>query len=124
MNNRAMQLTGEIEILENRQRTEYNELKSQFDFTIATLSPTNFLKSTLQDAIATPELQNSIVDSAIGMATGYISKKVLIGSTHNPIKKLFGSIFQLIVTNYVSKHSDSIKYASEMVLDKVFHKKN
>jgi hypothetical protein len=120
--NRIENISLEIKKLEVEQHLAFIELKNQVNFTLATLSPSNFLKTTLQDAIALPDLQDGIVNNAIGLATGFLSKKILIGSTHNPIKKVLGSIFQLVVTSYISKHSNAIKNVSESIINKVFNK--
>jgi hypothetical protein len=57
------------------------------------------------------------------MATGYVSKKIFIGTSGNVIRKLFGSILQTGVTNVISQHPDAIKSLSQMIFQRVFHKK-
>jgi hypothetical protein len=43
------------------------------------------------------------------MTTGYITKKVLLGSTHNPIKRILGTVLQFVITNIVTKQSEKVK---------------
>jgi hypothetical protein len=40
------------------------------------------------------------------MTTGYLTKKVLLGGTHNPIKRILGTILQFAITNIVTKQSE------------------
>jgi hypothetical protein len=125
MNNELTDLTIKIEKLQALQHTQMLDLKSQFQFTMATLSPSNFIKNTIQDAIELPDLQESILDSAIGLATGFISKKLLIGATQNPVKKLLGTVFQLVVTSYTANHTSILKNVSSQLFSKIFSgKKN
>jgi hypothetical protein len=43
-----------------------------------------------------PQNLGNILNSVIGIASGYITKKVLLGSTHNPIK---GSWYNFTICN-------------------------
>jgi hypothetical protein len=121
--NEMNNLKLEIEKLEANQKNELLDLKNQMKFTLATLSPSNLIKTTIQDVIEMPDLQDSVVDNVIGLATGYISKKLLIGSTHNPVKKLLGNVFQMLVTSYTANHSEGIKKISSEIFSKLLNRK-
>ena len=51
--------------------TEFILMKEQFKLTIESLKPLHLLKETL----ASPSVKDNIIDSAIGMTSGYIIKK-------------------------------------------------
>jgi hypothetical protein len=44
--------------------------------------------------------------SPIGLAAGYLSKALIIGRSHSPLKNLLGSVIQLGITRIVSKLRD------------------
>jgi hypothetical protein len=95
--------------LENRRTHELKLLKEQFYFVHEGLKPINLVKNTLKDVFTSPQLKNNAIGNAMGLATGYLSKKVIVGSSHNPIKNIIGTVLQFAVANTVSKHSNTIK---------------
>ncbi|MGG7036379.1 MAG: hypothetical protein ACI7YS_14450, partial [Flavobacterium sp.] len=46
--------------------------------------------------------------SAIGLGTGILSKKLLVGNTHNPVKRMLGTVVEFAVANVVSKYTGGI----------------
>jgi len=55
------------------------------------------------------------------LVAGYVSKKVVIGSSHNPIKKLAGTLVLIAITNIVTKHPEQIKSVGRTII-KLFGK--
>jgi hypothetical protein len=55
--------------------------------------------------------------------TGYLSKKIVIGSTNNPIKQILGYALQLGVTGVASKNADDIKSVVGGFISKIFSKR-
>ena len=76
-----------------------------------------FIKDTLRDIAKTPDITDGIEDSIIGFATGYLTKKVIVGKTMNPIKNIAGVLFQIGVTNVVSNHSERIKMVGKQLFN-------
>jgi hypothetical protein len=90
-----------IQQLEFEQATELTLLKEQVLYTCESLKPINLIKNTFKEAYSAPDFKTNIVKTIIGIATGFVAKKVLIGKTHNPIKKLAGFILEMVVANKV-----------------------
>ena len=60
--------------------------------------------------IAEPsELKDSLLQTITGLISGYLSRKMLVRSSKNPLIRLAGIFVQYGVTNFVSRNSDSIK---------------
>jgi hypothetical protein len=102
---------------------DLEQLKNQFDVAYESIKPINLIKNLFHEVTASPEIKNDLVSNAIGLSTGFLSKRFLIGSSHNPIKKVFGTLFEFAVANLVSRHSDGIKTIGGNLL-KHFLKKN
>ena len=102
-------LNDAILLLQKKQADELLLLKEQFHITYQSLKPLNLIISTFQELIQTPEIKNNILNDLIGLSTGYLTKKVLVGAKANSIKNLFGTLLQFAVTNIVSKNSTEIK---------------
>jgi hypothetical protein len=58
----------------------------------------------------------NILGSAIGVASGFLTRKVFVGSSGNLIRKLLGSIIQFGVTNVVAQHPESVKSLGQVIL--------
>ena len=117
-------LKNAIQILEAEQAVQGQILKDQFHLTYESFKPASLLKGTLKDIISTPNLIDNILGTTIGLATGYLSKKIVIGASGNLFRKLFGSAMQIGVTNAVAHHPDTIKSLGQTIFQHIFHKKN
>lgn len=121
MKNETDTLNDMIIVIENKRAMELTVLKEQFHITYESLKPINIIKSTFHEAMSSPDMGNGIVNNVIGIGTGFISKKLLVGSSHNPLKTIFGTILQLVISNVVSKHADSIKNVGENLMHMVLN---
>jgi hypothetical protein len=107
-----------IILVEQKRAYELELLKEQLHLVSENLHPLNLIKSVFHEIVDSPEIKNNLVNSAIGLFTGFISKKVLTGNTHNSFKKILGTIIQFGVTNVVSKHSDDLKSIVKNLLNR------
>ena len=95
---------------------EFESLKEQFHITYESFKPINIIKSTFHEITTSPEIKNDILSNTIGITAGYLTKKVIFGASHNPLKKLLGTLLQFALTNIISKHTDGIKSIGENLL--------
>ncbi|MDP1744580.1 MAG: hypothetical protein Q8L90_03320 [Bacteroidota bacterium] len=115
------ELRDSVFLLEIKQANDWCLLKEEFHTTYENLKPVNIIKNKFKDLAATPNLQSTVVNSVIGLATGFIAKKVFIGTSHNPITKILGIILEIAVANKVSKNADGIKSAGSSILKKIIN---
>ena len=97
-----------IQSLEVEQAEKGKLLKEQFYFTCESFKPANLITSTLNDIARSPYLAENILGAAIGLLSGFYSKKLMLNSTGNKLKRLFGVVLQYGVTNLVAHHKDTI----------------
>jgi len=105
----AEELKSAIRQLEQKQAEEWTLLKQQCMSTYESLKPMNAIKNTLRELVTSPDLKKDLVGTLLGLAVGFLSKKIAVGSTHNPLKQLLGAFLQMGVADVVSKNSDGIK---------------
>ena len=118
------ELKNEIDFLEVQQAIQGQMLKEQFYKTFESLKPINLLRSTLSEVVSSSFLIDNIVGTAVGLASGYLSKKIVVGSSGNLFRKLLGFITQLGITNAVVLHPDSVKSAGQYIYQHLLHKKD
>ena len=104
--NQTVILKETILLMKMKQADELIQLKEQYFYTIESLKPLNLIKKTFGLVATSPEIKGNILSNFLGMTTGYLTKKVLLGGTHNPIKRILGTILQFAVTNIVTKQSE------------------
>lgn len=120
MKSQAEVLRERISLLESRQTHELSFLKEQIHQTYESFKPINLLKSTFHEVKTSPDLKDDMLNNVIGLTTGYISKKIILGTAHNPITRLLGNMLQFTVGNFVAKNSETIKAVGEVVIRKIF----
>src|SRR5664279_1237117 len=95
-------LKDAIQLLEVEQEIKGQLLKEQLYITYESLKPLNLLKHALKEISSSPYLIDNISGSAMGLLSGFLSKKIFVGASGNLIRKLIGSVLQFGITNAVS----------------------
>lgn len=109
--------------LENQQSNELLLVKDQWRTTYESLKFSNIIKSTFKGAISGPGIKSTLMNTAIGLTSGLVTKKLLIGKTINPFKKLLGIAVEMFVANKVVTNADGIKSIGSTILNRFYKKK-
>jgi len=121
--NSAAELKDAIQLLEAEQSIKGQLLREQLFLTYEGLKPINLLKNALKEISSTPYLIDNISGTAMGLLGGFLSKKIFVGASGNLIRKLFGSVLQIGVTNLVTQNSEIIKSVGQALIQHFFQKK-
>jgi hypothetical protein len=116
-------LKNAIQILEAEHAVKGQLLKEELRISLDRLKPVNLLNSTLKDMASSPYLIDNMVGTAIGLGSGYLSKKIFIGSSGNMFRKLIGSFLQVGITNFVGQHSEAIKAIGQLIIQRFIRRK-
>ena len=116
-----LDLNSRIYELEIKQAEEAKLLKEQFYITVEGLRPANLLKSSFKDVATSPFLIDSVLSTAVGLGTGYLTRRIVIGASAGIFKKIFGYLIQIGITNYAATHTESVKSIGQSILKKVTH---
>lgn len=109
-------LDAAILALEIRQKREAELVKAEFRDAIEGIRPINLIKNTFREVSGSGELKDNMLNTAIGLGAGFVSKKAFVGFSHNPIKRLVGTAIMFGVTNLVSKNPLAVKMATLGIL--------
>ena len=96
-----------ITLLEQKQAKELTLLRDQFYVTYESIKPVSIFKKAVHDIIGSSEIKNDILSNVIGLATGFISKKIIVGSSSNHFKKILGTVLEYVVSNFVTRKAES-----------------
>ena len=106
--------------MQKKRAYELDLLKDQLHVGCESLRPLNLIKHVFHDVTDSPEVKQNFVNSTIGLGTGFLSKKLLMKNTHNPIKKVLGTLLQFGVASIIAKHTDDIKLIGGNLLKRIF----
>lgn len=122
--NTIIELEERIQMLDKKQAQEILGIKVEFTQFVENIKPINILKKAFKNIIESPNLKSNILDTTMSVVAGYLSKKVVTGSSENPFRKLIGTIIQTGVTLAVSKNSEGIKSKVTQLLHNILKKRN
>jgi hypothetical protein len=121
-NSQVEMLQEQINLLKVKQEKEFLQMREQFHVVASNLKPSNLIGNIFSDLGSGPK-SSSLVDSTIGMTTGFLSRKFLFGSSSSPVKKAIGGLLQFGISNFVYKNSFVIKAVGGLLLQRIFNKK-
>jgi hypothetical protein len=105
----AETLKEAIKKLEIKQAEEGQLVKEQLLITYENLKPVNILRNIAKDVYSSENYTQDFVEIIAGMTSGFITKKLVVGSSKNPVLKLVGLAIQFGITTLVSKKFSVIK---------------
>lgn len=98
-----------IRVLEIRQAEEKEILREQLINVYENLKPINIIKGIFRDIANTRNLENDLFSNIASLISGFISKKLLVGKSNNPMLKILGTGIQLGMTAFISRNYEQIK---------------
>lgn len=106
-------LSEAIIALEQQQKSDFNLLKEHFDFTVDSLNPKNIIKEKFQDLTSSPTFKSRILKYGIGLVTGFITKKAIVGKHPGVFKSILGIAAQTAISGLIMKSPDLLKISKK-----------
>ena len=119
----ASQLDLAILELEQRRTIQEKDLIEHFNFTYQSFRPLNLIKNAIEDIAGSPEIRDNVINAAVGVGTGFVTKKLLVGKSPSLFKKILGGAVEFVVANVVAKHTDDIKAYGTGFINRFFKNK-
>lgn len=117
----ADDLKKAIKILESKKDVDELALKNQFHETYQTFKPANILKNTVAEVSSSTQFRHNLLNVALGIGAGYLSKKLVIGKSAGLLKKIAGTALQYGVSNLVAKKGeDNLHPRKKGLLKRIF----
>ena len=95
--------------LEQQQAAQGAMVRTALQITHESLKPINLIKSAFHQAAESRELRSNVINTAVGLTTGYITKRILLKESSNPFKKLLGAAVMFGITNIVAKNPETVR---------------
>ena len=98
-----------IAALGGRREEQEKELAGLFRHIYDSFKPVNILKTTLHDLAQSSEVRHDVLNTVIGVVSGYLARKLFVRSQQGLLKKIFGAALQFGITILIRKKGDTIK---------------
>ena len=117
----AMELRNAIQRLEIEQAYSSQLLEEQFYFVKENIRPVNLVKNAISEVVKSPLLINHVIESALLLASGYFSGKIVLGASGQIIKSLLGPIIQSGISS-ISRKTSELRSLGKYFIHQIFHK--
>jgi hypothetical protein len=102
-------LDAQIATLERRQEEKKDAITGEFKNFMESLKPINLIKSLFHSVKESPDLKADIVKGAIGLGTGFLTNKLLLGKINGPFKAILATILPAVMTKAAVDVPEKIK---------------
>jgi hypothetical protein len=116
----SMTLRQTILWLEAENLQQQTDLKEQFHDTYQSLKPINLIKETLKDVARSPAQLQDILVPLLGLSTGYLTKRLVVGKSEDPDRMLIAEVLGKSVTSVIAQHPTEIIAAGKFILRFLF----
>ena len=104
----SVELKKAIFALQQRQIEEERLFRKQLLITYESLKPINVLRNVIHELTSPSELKDGLIQTSASLIAGYLSRKIVVRSSNNPLLRFAGILVEYGVTNFVSNHSEVI----------------
>lgn len=112
--NNSSELKKRIVELEVKKHNDEELIRTHFHEILETLKPANLLKTTVSEVSDSMHFKRNIVNIALGLGAGYLSKKLVIGNKGVGFaKQLLGSVLEFGISNFVAKQSGEMRTSAK-----------
>jgi hypothetical protein len=116
----SIELKYAILSLTRQKNQEWESVKKQLNISFEELKPLNIIKNEIKEFISSPTLKHDLINGAIGLTTGFLAKKLLVGKSNSALSSVFGIVTEFVVASKVSKNADYIKSVGSSILQHIF----
>jgi len=106
---------AELEILSLQQE---QDLKNSFNVVLDDLKPVNLIRGAFSSTVKSPGFGKNLLRGALGLAVGFVSKKIFVMGSSNIVKKALGTVVELGVAKVVANKADKITSTGIKMLNK------
>ncbi len=108
-------LNASIAALEQQKQEELLSLKQHLHSTGESMKPGNLIKSALRDISSSPQIKSLVIKTVIGLAVGFIAKKLIAKTQKNSKHQMLGNALQYGASFLAANQSTLLRTAGTAV---------
>jgi hypothetical protein len=117
--NSQTDLRNAILHLESERAEEGMKLREQLCLVYDSAKPVNLVKSVIKDAVGSHDVKSHLLNAAVSMTAGYLSKRLVVSEDSSPFVRLLGALLSLGVTIAVARNPEAIKEFGLKILNRI-----
>ena len=106
---------AELETLSVEQE---QDLKKSVKVILDDLKPVNLIRGAFTSTVTSPGFGKNLLRGALGLAVGFVSKKIFVMGSSSIVKKALGTVVELGVAKVVANKADKITSSGIKMLNK------
>jgi hypothetical protein len=110
---------AELELIAAAQKRDIQESLAELS---EDLKPVNLVKESAR-YIFSGKNREGLVNVLIGLGTGFLSRKLLLGRSHGVVSKTLGKAVQYGMAGVISQNAEKIKEKAGIWIDRLFKRK-
>lgn len=118
----AVELKDAIQKLESDKAVQVFLIRQDFEHAYESINPLNLIRDNLEDSPSSKFLGNNMISTSVGLATGFLIKKWIIGKSNNPVRAILGSAVQIGAINLMARYQSAIEIVGRTLLQLFLHK--
>lgn len=112
-------LQSSIAVLEQKKDDDFRNLKYHLKETGQSLKPANLIKGAIRDVASSEQIRSILIKAAIGLAAGYVAKKLITRQRKTTKNLLIGNAIQYGISFLASPKNNLLRSAGIMVANSV-----
>jgi len=118
----AVELKDAIQKLESDKVVQVFLMRQEFEHAYESINPLNLIRDNLEDSPSSKFLGNNMISTSVGLATGFLIKKWIIGKSGNQFRGILGSAAQIGVINLIAQYHSTVEIVGRTLLQLFLHK--
>jgi hypothetical protein len=107
--NSLQTLEVHIASLERQQKEKKEAITAEFQGFMESIKPANMLRKLFRSVNDSPDLKADMLKGAIGLGTGFLTNKLLLGKINGPFKAILATILPAVMTKAAVDVPEKIK---------------
>jgi hypothetical protein len=116
------ELAEAIAVLELKAAAQKREVEESFNVVSEEFKPLNLVKNGVR-SVFSGENKGDLLNALIGLGSGLLSRKLILGKTNGFIGKTVGKAIQWGMAGLVSQNAEKIKEKAGGIIDRLFKHK-
>ncbi|HEY2649629.1 MAG TPA: hypothetical protein VGI38_10560 [Puia sp.] len=116
------ELSEAIAELELKAAAQKRDIQETFRAVSENLKPLNLVKNGFR-SVFSGEHKEDLVNALLGLGSGFLSRKLILGKTNGFVGKTIGKAIQWGMAGLVSNNAEKIKEKAGGIIDRLFKKR-
>ncbi len=104
-------LNTSISLLEQKRDADFRALKDHLRVTGDSMRPANLIKGAISDITGSPQIRSVLIKAGIGLALGFLAKKLITSESQNKKHRMLGNALQYGISFLAADRNNLLKSA-------------